>query len=356
MPNRNTNNVSKRKRNSRRRATHRRRPNNRYNSSGQSMAVHRRLVLFPQVNDSRWLQQLAWFASIALKLFSIVTGISDDLIADSANVGSGTTVILGPGDFAALSPVSVPITTSNTDKEVVCLRAFPFERARLHRVTVKIVPSVDISDRGGMYAACIVPIDQYDSTLVGNTSPEQVLNRYSCNYDDIIKNPRAKMAPVNRSLSLQLSINTKPTNIRIHWDNTLGFVNTYPCCVLTVAFSDLAAKRSSVDSNYAPNKALFEVHLTGQLQFTEPGELTVIHNSSEPSLSCYTPKLSTTNTGNINTRFFDHQFETPDGRVDLRTIDRPVALSMLQHFNRMDLISKLDAAESAASDFERLEM
>lgn len=355
MPKR-TANVSRNKRNRRHRATRRRRTNRRSVTTGQNMAVHRRLVLYPKVDDAKWLSGLAWFASVALKLFSLVTSVGDDLIADSAHIGSGTTIILGPGDFAALSPVSVPVSTTRTDKEVVCLKTFPYERAQLRHVTVKIVPSVDMGSRGGMYAACLIPIDPYDSTLVGSAQAPQILQRYSCSYDDIIKNPRAKMAPVNRPLSLSLNTGAKPANIRIAWDNTVGFINTYPACALMVAFSDLASKVGAIDSNYAPNKAVFEVHLTGQMSFCEPGELVVAHNSSESSMSCYTPKLCTSETKSINMRFFDHQFERTDGKLDLRTIDRGVAIKMLKHYDKEHLISKLDEASPPASDFEDLTM
>lgn len=349
-------NVSKHQRSRRPRANRRRLNRRPRRSTGQSMAVHRRLVLFPKVNDSKWLQTLSWFASVALKLFAVVTGVSDDLIATSANIGSGTTIILGPGDFAALAPVSVPITTTKTDKEVICLKTFPFERAKLNRVTVKIVPSVDISDRGGMYAACIIPIDSFDSTLVGNFQAQQILDRYSCSYDDIIKNPRAKMAPVNRALSLAISISGPPTNIRIHWDDTLGFVNTYPCCALMVAFSDLAAKVNTVDSNYAPNKALFEVHLTGNMTFCEPGELTVAHNSSESSMSCYTPKICSTGASSINVQFCGRNFETSDGTIDLKLIDRTVARQIVTYYDRIELLDRLDDRLTPSSDFEALAM
>lgn len=349
-------NVSKPQRSNRRRANHHRRRRSARQRTGHIMAVHRRLVLFPKVEDSKWLQQLAWFASVALKLFTLVTGVSDDLKATSTSVGSGSTIILGPGDFAALAPVSVPITTTKTDKEVVCLKAFPYERAQLRSVTVKIVPSVDMSVRGGMYAACIIPIDTIDSTLVGNFQAQQILDRYSCDYDDIIKNPRAKMAPVNRSVNLSLKLSNPPSNIRIHWDEKLGFVNTYPTCALMVAFSDLAAKAENVSSNYAPSKALFEVHLTGIVCFMEPGELMVRHESSESSMSCYTPKLCTTNAGNINVRFYDQQYDTDDGTVDLKNIERTSAIKILRQYDRMDLLGALDAASPPVSDFESLEM
>nr|BDH75795.1 uncharacterized protein [Drosophila biauraria male killing partitivirus 1] len=328
------------------------------NRSSKQMAVHRRVVLFPDVTDAKWLKSLAWFASVALKLFSLITGVSDDLIGESVNVGSGSVILLGPGDFAAFSPVAIPVSTTKPDKEVKCLKAFPYERANLLAVTIKIVPSVDFGARGGMYAACLIPVDSIDSTLVGQASAKQILARYSSNYDDIIKNPRAKMGPVDKMLSLSLRLQGRGSNIRIQWDSDTGFINTYPTCALIVAFSDLAAKETAVATGYAPNKSLFEVHMTGNVVFSEPGEITIEHNTSDASMSCYTPKLLTTNSQSINTSFFNHRFETTDGRVDLRTIDVGLARTMLEHYDRRDLIPKLlaESNNGEVMDFEKLEV
>lgn len=267
----------------------------------QKMAVHRRLVLYPDTADSSWLSKLSWFAGVALKLFTAIASISDDLQAKTVTIGSGSVMLLGPGDFACCSPYAVPITTTSNDNEVKCLRSFSFERVSLHRVLVTIVPSVDLGTRGGMYAALLIAVDSSDFQLLAQeNNAKNMMEKYSPNYDDIIRHPRAKLGPVTKSLTLSISPKPTPHNVRVEWNNDTGFVNAYPSCVLIVAFSDLAAKVDDVDAGYTPAKSLFEVHLKGDVLFHEPADLVVQHNVNRPSMSNYTQKILTTNCQSIN--------------------------------------------------------
>lgn len=354
MPRRN---ISKSKRINRvkraRSARTRRRP--RSSTAKISTTVHRRMVLFPNVPDATWLHKLTWFASVALQMFKIVVGVTDDLTAESHTVGSGSTIILGPGDFAALSPMAVPVTTTKTDNEVKALKTFPFERAALSEITVRIVPSVDLGSRGGMYAAVLIPIDPIDSTMTMETAADQIRSRYSCDYDDIIKNPNAKLSMVTQTISLRLNASSAYHNIRTIWSDATGYVNAFPTCALCIAFSDMASGVSGIESNYAPNKSLFEVHLRGRLQLAEPSELTLAHDTGSNSKSCYTPKLFTTDSASINYRFFNSRFDA-HGDLDLKKIPIPLARSMLQHFDRTDLLPKLENQDKVGDDFERLQI
>lgn len=351
-------NVSKRKQPSARNIARRFRRKRNSDPSFKS-TVHRRLVLYPNVQDASWLSKLAWYASVALKLFKLAVGVSDDLTVDEAITGSGSVILLGPGDFAAMSPMAVPVKSdAKTDNEVKVLKCFPFERAALSRISVRISPSVDLGSRGGMYAAVIVPVDATDAAMASEPypkdestqhTPNNILQRYSCSYDDIIKHPNAKMAPVTRSLSLQLNLAPVYHNIRIIWSDDTGYVNAYPNCAILIAFSDLASKQSGVDSNYGPNKSLFEIHMTGSLGFKDPGDLITDHESGAQFKSNYTPLVCVTNRTNKNTHkaimpyqvsFFDHHF-TSDRPIDLRTIPLEVAEEMLAHYGRLDLLPKL---------------
>lgn len=360
-------NVSRRKQRNRRFA--RRRLSRKTGArSAHTTTVHRRLVLFPDVEDSSWLKTLTWFASVALKLIALVAGVSDDLEATGPTVGSGTVVILGPGDFAALSPLSVPVVVgkAKTNQEVKCLKTYPFERAALKRVNIRISPSVDLGSRGGMYAAVIIPIDSTDSAIISDRSSdniEDIIKRYSYDYDDIIKNPKARMSPVTKTLTLSINLSGTFHNIRTMWSETLGYVNSYPTCALCIAFSDMASKVTDVASNYAPNKSLFEVHLTGELSFSEPGELVVNHDSGGASVSCFTPKLFTSTMTRLTTvldrkipvlyKFFDWKFETNDGRLKLISLPLHQGEEMLKHFGKEHLIPKLKEMK-LAEDFQML--
>lgn len=315
--------------------------------SVQTTDVHRRLVLYPTSDKAEWLDKLAWFSSVALKLIALVTGISDDLTADTKSTSAGTVIILGPGDFAAFSPFAVPVTSTSTDKEVLALRSFPYERASLPRLSVKIVPSVDQGARGGMYAAVLIKIDPTDAGLILETAKLQksLLAKYSYDYDTIIKNPKSVLAPVGRPITLSIGGAATPHNIRSNWSDGYGFVNQYPTYVLCVAYSDLACSDSEIVSQYTPSRSLFEVHLRGVLKLHEPGELVIHHDKTTASQSCYSSKLLTSTTKDINTvdvKFFEHTFPCKNGKLDLRTIDPDIARKMLVHFDRLDLIKSLE--------------
>lgn len=348
--------ISKRKpvRSNGRKRNHRVRPTKGQNTT--RVPVHRRLVLYPNVKDAGWLQKLAWYASIALKLIKLVVGVADDLRADSVITGSGTSMILGPGDFASVAPFSVSQGNANADH--LEIRHFPFERASLRSVTAKIVPSVDLGTRGGMYAACLMPIDGVDDTL--GLTRHELIRRYPNSYDDIIKNPRAKLVQVTKPIQLSLTLPGRPSNIRYVSDTEASkttFRNAFPTCVLCVAFSDLAEKQTSVASNYAPNKALFEVHLKGDLAFHEPGDLNIGQNDAvSDQYSAYTTKVMFTESTADSVQWFSHTFDVPSGeRLDLRKIPRPIAHQMLSHFGRRDLIQKLESeAPQVEEAFEML--
>lgn len=342
-------NVSRRKQHRNRNIIRRRRQRT-SKVSNLSSTVHRRLVLYPNVTDAEWLSKLAWYASVALKLFKLAIGVSDDLMVETATVGSGSVILLGPGDFASLSPMAVPIVTTSSDNEVKMLKAFPFERAALTRVGVRISPSVDLGSRGGMYAAVVLPVDANDSALLFDIDSKKrhLIDRYSCSYDDIIKHPKAKMAPVTKAISFNINLNGTAHNIRVIWNDNLGYVNAYPNCVIIVAFSDMASKKAAVDSNYGPNKSLFEIHMTGSLSLQDPGDLSSVHEVTSSDASQYTPMVFSTGRANTNgggklpceVAFFEHRFTTY-GPLDLRTIPVEIAEGMLRHYGRSDLLPKL---------------
>lgn len=335
--------------------------------SNQSVQVHRRLVMYPNTTPSSWLSSLAWFSSVALKLFNMVTGIGDDFITASSILGSGIAVFLGAGDFASHSPFAVPVVSAKKDAEVKALRTFPFERSSFKTIQVKIVPSADMGVRGGMYAASLIKLDTIDAqtilALKGNGKAKGLVNKFSASYDDIIKHPKAVLAPVNKSISLFMKVDSSPHNIRAVWSDDLGFTNAYPCCVLSVAFSDLASAQSNIDDNYSPAKSLFEVHMKGSIQFLEPGELDVNHQENLESQSNYTAKLLTTNSKDTNLKFFNYEYEAADGKLDIRTIDVDRATEMLRYYNKEYLIPKLleyhrtkDEDSQMVSSFEAVEV
>lgn len=313
----------------------------------QEAKVHRRLVLYPSTTDSKWLDTLSWYGSIGLKLFSLFTSVSDDLTATTVTSGSGTVMLIGANDFAAFSPFATSLTGSS-GSEVMSVRALPFERARLPHLKLKIAPSVDLGSRGGMYAAVVIradPIDAADLSL-------DYMNRFSADYDVIIKHPNAVLSPVTKAITLSIASQAAPRDIRTEWDNNTGFDNKYPSYVLLIAFSDLASKMADVDAGYSPAKSLFEVHMVGSLQLLEPGELNVVYksgNDTQHASSWATSKISFTNfTRRTLTAFgksidVDRELVQRDGTVDIRRLPLEYGEHILTAFDRRDLLLELRA-------------
>lgn len=318
----------------------RRRNIRRRSSTGNSqrLRVHRRCAVYPKTKDSSWLDKLAWYGSIALRVFKTIYGVKDNLDATTAITGAGTAILLGPGDFAAASIASAQVFTSN-DKEVKACRAIPFERCALRRLKIRIVPSVDLGSRGGMYAACIMPVDTVDA----NYMQSDIINKFSPDFDAIIKNPAARMAQVTEPITLSISRRTRPVDIRVNsWTDDMGWINAYPQYVLVVAYSDLATNSAGSETHYSPSSSLFEVHMTGDINLYEPSEL---HEQADKPGSLHesiaTMKLVCSDTRNINLKFLDKSWSVPDGNVSLLDLPIDNACQILLHYERPDLIPKL---------------
>lgn len=335
--------------------------------------VHRRLVLFPDHKNSEWLKKLQWFTGVVMKLLSVVVGLDSDGYLEDRTTSSGTTLILGPGDFASVSPYAVPVTSNSTDKEVLALKTFSFERAAIHNVHVNIVPTADASVRGGVYAALIIPIDEVDAQFVfaddnqanKNTSAGLVVQRYSPDYDDILKHPNAKSGPVTSPLTLSIGLRPKYHNIRSTWDDTVGYVNAFPRCALLIGFSDLAASSAaSSDANYDPSKCLFEVHLRAGISYGEPSEIVISHPTTAASQSCYTPYILTSNRKSENktkvplsrtVKYGDFRIETTKPRLYITDIPLRLAKIAISDYKRPELLGLLSSADSESeADYQMI--
>lgn len=340
---------------SRRVARSRRAPSRRVNRrDGPITKVHRRLAVYPEPPQRGWLDTLAWFGSVAMKLFSIIYNVADDLTAGYAVTNAGVAVVLGASDFSAFTPYGSP-NAYKQDREVKALRMLPFERQSLPSVQVKIVPTVDIGSRGGMYASVLVRADQIDQPDWGAS----YINRFDSDYDTIIKHPRAVLSPVTRTTTLTCTSPDPPRDLRVKWEDGTGFVNNYPSYVLMVAFSDMAATTpSDVSSQYTAGKSLFEVHLQGNLHLFEPTSMdTTNMNQQKAESCCVTQKLLTTGMRNINSaskysiqnvKCYNQSCDVSSeymegGRVDLRHVPLEFGEHVLRSMDREDLLLELRA-------------
>lgn len=303
----------------------------------QNIGVHRRLAVYPKTASASWLDKLAWYGSIALKLFTLITGVNDDLEAETKTHGAGTTMLLGPSDFAAVCPSSSLVYTSK-DKEIMALRVLPYERGSLGKVTIKIVPSVDLSNRGGMYAAVVCPLD-VNSTAT-KSSPDYA-DRYVPDYDQIIKNPRAVMAPSTKPITLSFYGDKTPRIFTCFWKSeSNGYTNAYPTHAVMIAFSSLATEERNIDADYSPSRSLFEVHIRADLRLHEPTSIPDATEKPTDLASYVTNKIERTNDAKINMRFYNRSWDFETSTPSLFRLPYADALSIVTHY-RPELVTKL---------------
>lgn len=315
----------------------------------QRFTVHRRLVVYPKKTSATWLDKLAWFGSVALKLFQLISNVTDDLKAITVTIASGATILLGPLDFAAVCPAAASVYTS-TDREVQALRSLPYERASLPSLSVRIVPAIDVASRSGMYAAVLIPCDEVAQAISRDKVPA---NRFIADYDNIIKHPNAVLAPATRSITLRLNRFRPPHNILPYWTEADGYQNLYPTYALLIGFSSLAAPSTSVEDEYAVGRALFEVHLTGHLVLSEPGTVSVSMEKPGEYDSYCTNKISSTDVSKYAVRVGDRYYDVDDGSdLDLTQLPLQEGKRILAAVDRMDLLPKLRAQRLTLGDME----
>lgn len=322
----------------------RRRATNRANSNiGRGTLVskvHRRLALFPTSAESKWLTSLSWFASVAMKVISLIVGVEDTpngLRAQMVPTSSGTVILLGPGDFASHSSFAsfYSYNVNTSDADMFSLRSLPFERMGLQHLQIKIAPTVDLGKRGGLYAVVLERLDVLDSRAsVESNNIQALIKRFPTDYQDIIKHPRAKLSPVTRPVSLSMPGSSQLYDIKARNDVKIGWVNDIYTHVLCIAFSDLAAVKDAISDNYSPTHGLFEVHMSGTLRLSDPAELTVSQDLKAPtdSVSVVTAKIVTNGTGRL-TKFYHHVVEEhPEHHGMLYSYPENLRRDLVNHF------------------------
>lgn len=337
-----------------------RKPRRRYSGTvGQVLPVHRRMVMYPKTTASSWLQNLSWFGGVVFKLFTMLSSVSDDLKASLKISAAGSTILFGPGDFAAISPVANKVFTS-TDNEVKALRVLPYERGCLTGGTVRIVPSVDVGTRSGMYAAAIVPIDTLSELLATTVDwPD----RLSPNYDDVLKLPNSVMSPADRPITLRFRSKATAHTLSVHWREANGTVdgynNKFSTHALIIAFSSLAAEDNFSNSEYSPSRSLFEVHFSTAIRLFEPIPLPAASEKPNNDVqSVVTMKMNSTDTTSINLSVFGERFEVAadlfkdDGTLDLLTLDYKTAHRVVSLFAPEKLVKLIQLHPEALASME----
>lgn len=283
--------------------------------------ISRVITAYPYIK-SDWLAKLTWAGSMALRLYKTISAAafiqSDSLLADIAvTTNAGQVMLLGPADFASVSPFVISCFDNDTAKKLTSF--ITYERMSLPNLSVRIFPCVDVSQRAGMYAAYLQQLDYINDTV------SIMLERFSAEYEQVVKHPNVKVGPTSKPLNLQISRRAVPIAPFIEEGATMSsmpgnYYNRDPWYVLVVAFSDLATKTAGESSAYSQERAAFEIHLKGNLKLYNPSPVngTAIANKTILTESMVTERISNLDPTKISYRFYNYRFEAD---ADMRVGD-----------------------------------
>lgn len=201
----------------------------------------RRLIAYPARKDKWWIDELTWKDNLPMQLH----------LANAGNkkytVGCGSTVLFSTSTLLAPSPICV----NASGKKYI-----GFEQARIIFIRATVTPIVNVSDRSGMFACAIVPIDH-----------NEVQTDASNDFHQLSMQPNSVVRPMTRPTSVSWSPTLQEHSIQ--WED-IKKENLQ--CALMIAFSDMALATADNDgSEYNPAKAGFEIIIECRVEVRRPG-------------------------------------------------------------------------------------
>lgn len=202
----------------------------------------RRLIAYPARQSKWWIDELTWKDNLPLQLHTASAGGNK-----SYTVGCGSTILFSTSNLLATSPICV---------NVAAKKLIGYEQARIMFIRATVTPIVNVSDRSGLFACAIVPIDSDESTTDASND-----------FKILSLQPNSVVRPMTRPISVSWS----PT-IQEHAFQWEDIKRTKHICALMVAFSDMALVAADSDgSEYNPAKAGFEILIESRIEVRRPG-------------------------------------------------------------------------------------
>lgn len=210
----------------------------------------RRLIAYPARQQKWWIDELTWKDNLPMQLHAANAG------SKNYTVGCGSTILFSTSTLLSPSPICV---NANNKKYI------GYEQARIVFIRATITPIVNVSDRSGLFACAIVPIDRDETT-----------SDASNDFHQLSLQPNSVVRPMTRPISVSWSPSLQEHSFQ--WEDIKRRNNI---CALMVAFSDMALIEADKDgSEYNPAKAGFEIIIESRLEVRRPGTAEVSDNLS----------------------------------------------------------------------------
>lgn len=201
----------------------------------------RRLIAYPARKSSWWIDELTWKDNLPMQLHAANAG------SKNYAVGCGSTILFSTAMLLAPSPICVNASGR---------KLIGFEQARIMFIRATVTPIVNVSDRSGVFACAIVPIDK-----------DEKVEDASNDFHQLSLQPNSVVRPMTRPISVSWSPTLHEHSFQ--WEDIKRGRNI---CALMVAFSDMALVEADKDgSEYNPAKAGFEIIIESRLEVRRPG-------------------------------------------------------------------------------------
>lgn len=241
----------------------------------------RRLSLFPRKVDGAnnedvwWVTALKWVGSIVMQLITIAlteealeqralkSNLSYKPRAGSVVVGSVQSMIFGPSDFVASSPLADP--TSN-----IKFQSIKFRQGRIMHARFTLVPQATMTSRGGSVAMALIPVTIGENIDISKANDEQE----KWTFDDVCRLPRAVVKSATTATSVVYSPSPGDLAYRYlemgypNFQTTLQTMQDY-CIRLVVAYTDMSSNTRDTSAEYSLTEAMFELIIDGRVEIRE---------------------------------------------------------------------------------------
>lgn len=201
----------------------------------------RRLIAYPAKKDKWWIDELTWKDNLPMQLHAANAGAKNYI------VGCGSTILFSTATLLSPSPICVNASGR---------KYIGYEQARIIYIRATMTPIVNVSDRSGLFACAIVPIDKDEQT-----------SDASNDFHQLSLQPNSVVRPMTRPISVSWSPTLQEHSFQ--WEDIKLRRNI---CAFMVAFSDMALVAADKDgSEYNPAKAGFEIIIEARLEVRRPG-------------------------------------------------------------------------------------
>lgn len=245
------------------------------------------------VVSSSWLDNLASFGAIALKLFVyVLSAATKEVLPTSENgltkkvlarqvlpVSAVQAIWLGAEDLLYRHAI-VEFEDRKIGDTIVKYPFIDYRQAIVRRISVRLTCGSPVSSRAGRFTACIInaveeELADYMPSRKG--SPWRTIDTWS--FMDVAQMPGAVVAPYGRAVAL----NWRPSAdtyarraLQVGQRDVDGISASMigggkPVCRLIFGYQDFASTTSSIAGMYSPNELSPQISIRGTVELREQG-------------------------------------------------------------------------------------